>query len=169
MMKDRSSVAGRRSLARTSSVPQSASSPARREQWLPTTNDRRLTTIFMRIAYLDCFSGISGDRFLGALINAGVSPKLLEDTVKALNIGARLEISTVVRAGISATKVDVYANGEKDLPREVFWEQQKNDHAHEHSHSHDHSREHRHGHGRALTEIRKIIEEAVLSSTAKAT
>ncbi len=123
----------------------------------------------MRIAYLDCFSGISGDMFLGALINAGVSPKLLEDTVKALNIGARLEISTVVRAGISATKVDVYANGEKDLPREVFWEQQKNDHAHEHSHSHDHSREHRHGHGRALTEIRKIIEEAVLSSTAKAT
>ena len=64
-------------------------------------------------------------------------------------------------AGISATKVDVYANGEKDLPREVFWEQQENDHAHEHSHSHDHSHEHRHDHGRTLTEIRKIIEKAV--------
>ena len=35
----------------------------------------------MRIAYLDCFSGISGDMFLGALVDAGVSPKLLEDTV----------------------------------------------------------------------------------------
>jgi pyridinium-3,5-bisthiocarboxylic acid mononucleotide nickel chelatase len=124
---------------------------------------------FMRIAYLDCFSGISGDMFLGALIDAGVSPKLLEDTVKALDIGARLEISTVVRAGISATKVDVYANGEKDLPREIFWEQRKNDHPHEHSHGHDHSHEHRHDHGRTLTDIRKIIEEAVLSSTAKAT
>jgi len=123
----------------------------------------------MRIAYLDCFSGISGDMFLGALIDAGVSPKLLEDTVKALDIGARLEISKVVRAGISATKVDVYANGEKDLPREVFWEQQKRDHADEHSHGREHSHEHRRDRGRTLTDIRKIIEKAVISSTAKAT
>ena len=124
---------------------------------------------FMRIAYLDCFSGISGDMFLGALIDAGVSPKYLEDTVKALDIGARLEISKVVRAGISATKVDVYANGEKDLPREVFWEQHGHDHPHEHSHGQDHSHEHRHDHGRTLTDIRKIIEKAAISSTAKAT
>ena len=123
----------------------------------------------MRIGYLDCFSGISGDMFLGALINAGVSPKLLKDTVKALDIGARLEISKVERGGISATKVDVHANGEKDLPREVFWEQQENDHAHEHSHGHDHSHEHRHDHGRTLTDIHKIIEKAAISSTAKAT
>src|ERR1035441_5278331 len=86
----------------------------------------------MRIAYLDCFSGISGDMFMGALVDAGVSPKLLEDTVAALDIGARLEISRVVRGGISATKVDVYANGEKDLPREVFWEQQGHDHEDSH-------------------------------------
>jgi len=123
----------------------------------------------MRIAYLDCFSGISGDMFLGALIDAGVSPDLLEDSVKALDIGARLEISKVVRAGISATKVDVYANGEKDLPREVFWEQHGHDHPHEHSHGHGHSHEHRHDHGRTLTDIHKIIEKAAISSTAKAT
>src|SRR5258707_12853802 len=92
----------------------------------------------MRIAYLDCFSGISGDMFLGALIDAGVSPKLLENTGAALNIGARLEISRVVRGGISASKVDVYANGEKDLPREVFWEQREHGHAHEHGKEHDH-------------------------------
>src|SRR6202166_1620657 len=123
----------------------------------------------MRIAYLDCFSGISGDMFLGALIDAGVSPKLFEDTVAALDIGARLEISKVVRAGISGTKVDVYANGEKDLPREVFWEQHGHDHPHEHSHGHESSNEHRHEHGRTLTEIRKIIEKAAISSTAKTT
>src|SRR6266849_4510680 len=123
----------------------------------------------MRIAYLDCFSGISGDMFLGALIDAGVSPKLREDTVKALDIGARLEISRVARAGISATKVDVYGNGEKDLPREVFWEQHGRDHPHEHSHSHERSNEHRHKHGRTLTEIRKIIEEAAIGDEAKAT
>ena len=62
----------------------------------------------MRIAYLDCFSGMSGDMFLGALVDAGVPAKLLEDTVAALNIGARLEISRVNRSGITATKVDVF-------------------------------------------------------------
>ena len=123
----------------------------------------------MRIAYLDCFSGISGDMFLGALIDAGVSPKLLEDAVAALNIGARLEISKVVRGGISAAKVDVYANGEKDLPREVFLEQHGHDHPHEHSHGHEHSHEHRPEHGRGLNEIRRIIEKAAIGSTAKAT
>jgi pyridinium-3,5-bisthiocarboxylic acid mononucleotide nickel chelatase len=129
----------------------------------------------MRIAYLDCFSGISGDMFLGALVDAGVSPKLLEDTVEALEIGARLEISRVVRGGISATKVDVYAHGEKDLPREVFWEQHT-DHAHDHDSSHGHSHaashkhpRHDHGHGRGLTEIRAIIEKAAINGTAKAT
>ncbi|MGO8983171.1 MAG: nickel insertion protein, partial [Terriglobales bacterium] len=89
----------------------------------------------MRIAYLDCFSGISGDMFLGALLDAGVSPKILHDTVAALDIGARLEISRVVRAGISATKVDVYINGEKDLPCEAFWKQQDHDHGHAEHHS----------------------------------
>src|SRR6267154_610511 len=104
---------------------------------------------FMRIAYLDCFSGISGDMFSGALLDAGVSPKLLEDAVAALDIGARLDISRVQRGGISATKVDVYVNGEKDLPREVYWEQCEHEHSHEHSHAHSHA------HGRSLTEIRK--------------
>jgi uncharacterized protein (TIGR00299 family) protein len=128
----------------------------------------------MRIAYLDCFSGISGDMFLGALVDAGVSPKLLKDTVAALDIRARLEISRVTRGGIAATKVDVYANGEKDLPREVFWEQQKHDHAHEHSHSHEHAHEHshkesKHDRGRGLNEIRRIIEKSPVSNGAKST
>jgi uncharacterized protein (TIGR00299 family) protein len=137
----------------------------------------------MRIAYLDCFSGISGDMFLGALLDAGVSPKLLEDTVAALNIGARLEISRVLRSGISAIKVDVYVHGEKDLPREVFSEKREHDHhpdhAHEHdsgykhshnSHTHPHdTHSHPHAHGRSLTAIREIIEKAAISPTAKAT
>ncbi len=97
----------------------------------------------MRIAYLDCFSGMSGDMFLGALIDAGVPAKLFEDAVAALDIGAHLEISRVNRAGITATKVDVFVHGEKELPREVFLEQQsrrkrEHDHAHEHVHAHDH-------------------------------
>jgi uncharacterized protein (TIGR00299 family) protein len=123
----------------------------------------------MRIAYLDCFSGISGDMFLGALVDAGVSPKLLEDTVQALDIGAKLEVSRVTRGGISATKVDVYAHGEKDLPREVFQQQQAHHHAHEHEHDHAPAHEHDHKHGRGLSEIRRIIEKAPLSAAAQQT
>ena len=124
--------------------------------------------------------------FMGALVDAGVSPKLLEDTVAALNIGAKLEISKVKRGGISGTKVDVYANGEKDVPRETFWEQ-KHDHSPDHVDAHSHGDGHKHSHGpshaepdhghglshhehaRGLTEIREIIEKAAISPTAKAT
>jgi len=81
--------------------------------------------------------------FLGALVDAGVSPRLLEETVSKLGLGARLEISRVVRSGISATKVDVWVDGEKDVPREEYWEQQT--HGHSHSHEHGHGHEHSHG------------------------
>jgi len=98
----------------------------------------------MRIAYLDCFSGISGDMFLGALLDAGVPAELLEKTVKALDVGARLEISRVERSGISATKVDVYSHGEKDLPREEYEERESGVGSRESAHCHSH--EHEHGH-----------------------
>lgn len=117
----------------------------------------------MRIAYLECFSGISGDMFMGALIDAGVPPEVFVRTVEALGLDARLEIKRVDRSGISATKVDVIAAGEKELPREEFWAKEQaehNDHAHAHAHSHSHeggqshsheqvhshSHEHSHGH-----------------------
>src|SRR5262245_27057184 len=141
----------------------------------------------MRIAYLECFSGISGDMFLGALVDAGVPPDLLKQTVQALGVDAHLEISRVDRSGISATKVDVIVAGEKELPREEFWEKQAK---HEHSHGHDHGRQHHHGHGeehspghrhgdspehaheyhqphRGLKEIREIISRASISPSAK--
>jgi pyridinium-3,5-bisthiocarboxylic acid mononucleotide nickel chelatase len=110
----------------------------------------------MRIAYLECFSGISGDMFLGALVDAGVPPEVLTRTVEALGVDARLEISRVDRSGISATKLDVIAAGEKELPREEFWQgavssQQSafsqtkpssGTHSHDHAHSHDHGHSH---------------------------
>jgi len=140
----------------------------------------------MRIAYLECFSGMSGDMFMGALVDAGVPARVLEETVTALGVGARLEISRVVRSGISATKVDVWVDGKKDLPREEYWELQQHGHSHEHpSHEHEHlghthslpgevSRAgvpapHEHSHGRGLTEIRQIISAASISETAKKT
>src|SRR4051794_13955864 len=151
----------------------------------------------MRIAYLECFSGISGDMFLGALVDAGVPPELFTRTVKALGVDAHLEISRVDRSGISATKVDVIAAGEKELPREEFAasaehshethshgehdhaghshneEAHHHDHHHEPGHGHDHTHEHgkhahTHGHShRGLKEIRQIINQAAISQTAK--
>ena len=141
----------------------------------------------MRIAYLECFSGISGDMFMGALVDAGVAPRVLEEAVAALGIGARLEISRVVRGGISAAKVDVYVDGEKDLPREEYWEREQGRvHSHEHQgHSHSLPGETRtgvsaphehllhehlpHEHVRSLKEIREIISAASISKGAKKT
>jgi pyridinium-3,5-bisthiocarboxylic acid mononucleotide nickel chelatase len=118
----------------------------------------------MRIAYLECFSGMSGDMFLGALVDAGVSPAVLEETVAALGVGAKLEISGVVRSGISATKVDVRVDAEKDLPREEFLVQQQTNVAPTpHQHAHEHS------HGRGLIEIRELIGKASISDSAKRT
>src|SRR5262249_6481882 len=105
----------------------------------------------MRIAYLECFSGVSGDMFVGALLDAGVPPELLTRRVEARGVDARLEISRVDRSGISATKLDVIAAGEKELPREEFWRQeppaapQSHSHDHEHEHAHTHSHTHAQG------------------------
>jgi uncharacterized protein (TIGR00299 family) protein len=103
----------------------------------------------MRIAYLDCFSGMSGDMFLGALVDAGVREQLFHETVAALNIGARLEIRRVKRNGISAIKLDVYSNGEKDLPRETYWEQRAAESEHSHQGRGDCEPAHDHGHAYA--------------------
>lgn len=125
----------------------------------------------MRIAYLECFSGISGDMFLGALVDAGVPFGLLDQTATALNVGARLECTRVQRSGISATKVDVWIGGEKDQPRDVVRGQHSEKRQHSHGigvkhGDHQHYR-HEHRHGRGMKEIRKIIEAAPISTTAK--
>ncbi|HYN15222.1 MAG TPA: nickel pincer cofactor biosynthesis protein LarC [Terriglobales bacterium] len=120
----------------------------------------------MRIAYLDCFSGISGDMFLGALLDAGLPASVLEETVAALAVGARLQISRVSRNGISATKVDVWVRGEKDLPREQV--SHAHQHEHDHQHAHDHHEHHRHEHPhRGLVEIRVIIRNTTIAPAAQ--
>ena len=58
--------------------------------------------------HFDCFSGISGDMTLGALVDVGLSPRVLRQGLKALPVsGYRLKVSKVRRGVIHATKVDV--------------------------------------------------------------
>ena len=61
-----------------------------------------------RHLHIDAFSGVSGDMFLGALVDTGVPLPILEKGLKALGIkGYRLREQQVIRNSIRATKVDV--------------------------------------------------------------
>lgn len=62
----------------------------------------------MKVAYFDCFSGISGDMTVGALIDAGLKIETLEKELKKLGLsGYQLEVKVVVKKGISATQFKV--------------------------------------------------------------
>ncbi|MGE5892557.1 MAG: nickel pincer cofactor biosynthesis protein LarC [bacterium] len=62
----------------------------------------------MKIAYLDCSSGISGDMLLGALVDAGVSLRHIRNELAKIPLsGYSITSRKVSRSGIAATKVDV--------------------------------------------------------------
>ncbi len=62
----------------------------------------------MKIAYLDCFSGVSGDMLLGALVDAGVPEDYLHGVLAGLSLpGAALKAERATVQGFAATKVTV--------------------------------------------------------------
>lgn len=92
----------------------------------------------MRIAYFDCFSGISGDMTLGALLHAGLDEARWRAELAKLNVpGYTLEISPVVKEGIAGTLVDVRLH-EADQ-----------------------------GHGRHLSDVAAILENSGISENAR--
>jgi uncharacterized protein (TIGR00299 family) protein len=113
----------------------------------------------MRIGYLECFSGISGDMLLGALVDAGVPFSVLQETCTQLGVGAHLHQRKVMRGGLTGTKVDVIPPGDKEHGHsheghshgEAQASHSHGEHGHEaHAHSHaDEYGSHAHSHAEA--------------------
>jgi pyridinium-3,5-bisthiocarboxylic acid mononucleotide nickel chelatase len=93
----------------------------------------------IKIAYLECQTGIAGDMCLGALVDAGVPIEYLNTQLDRLGISSEYQIwaDKIHHNGQIATKVHV------DL---TAIRSSKHDHEHEHSHQHDHDHDHEHGH-----------------------
>jgi uncharacterized protein (TIGR00299 family) protein len=119
----------------------------------------------VKIGYLDCFSGISGDMMLGALVDSGVPIAVLQDAVASLRLEVRLDLRRVDRSGIDSAKVDVLT-AEGELAEQAA---ESPRHSHAHSHENGHSHEQSHAHGRPLSVIQGMIRSSSLPSEVQAT
>ncbi|MDC0050631.1 nickel pincer cofactor biosynthesis protein LarC [Verrucomicrobia bacterium] len=127
----------------------------------------------MKTLYLDIFSGISGDMFLGAMVDLGVDFDALEAELKKLKLeGYTLSANRRQKCAIDGVKFDVHLadGGEGDHSHS-----HSHDHSHEHSHSHDHEHSHEHSHGsddghghsRNFAQISEMIHKSTLSDWVK--
>jgi len=148
----------------------------------------------MKILYYDCFSGISGDMNLGAMLDLGVSRETLISGLEKLKTGGwSLDICRDQRHGITGTRVTVVTEGSEMFEHD--WETaggNENDGGHEHGHNnthgHDHSNDYDHSHDnnhstghrtgdvrdednhhhhRNLADIEKIVMESGLKPAVK--
>ncbi len=99
----------------------------------------------MRILYLDCFSGISGDMTVGALADLGVKPSTFEWELSKIDLGdCHLHFERQTRGGIAGIKFDVHSGETHDHS------QDEDSHSHDHDDHegsvHEHGDEHHHHH-----------------------
>jgi pyridinium-3,5-bisthiocarboxylic acid mononucleotide nickel chelatase len=100
-----------------------------------------------RVLHLDCFSGIAGNMFLGALLDAGLSRAELEADLAGLGLEYELVVERVRRGPLAAQYLHVRVPG----------------HAHDHGHGHR-----GHAHGRSYREIVHVLEHAKLEPRVRA-
>jgi len=109
-----------------------------------------------RVLYFDCFSGISGDMAIGALLDAGLPLAELQRALGSLALGdAHVHAKKVLRAGVSATKFSVHEHRHDNADHD-------HDQQHDHPHSHAGSHPHRH-----LSAIFKLIDSSALSPSGR--
>lgn len=128
----------------------------------------------MKTLYLDIFSGISGDMFLGALIDLGVEAHQLERELAKLKLdGYHLHVSRQSKQSIAGVKFDVHLASTHDHHGHAQEHHDHDHHGHEHGHHHDHApraTHHEHQHHddqRTFTQIKKLIAASKLSPWVK--
>ncbi|WP_066188480.1 nickel pincer cofactor biosynthesis protein LarC [Gracilibacillus timonensis] len=128
-----------------------------------------------KIIYFDCFSGISGDMTIAALLDTGWSLEWLEEQLQALSLDGeyQLTLETVVKNGISSKKFEVHYHDHSHAHDHTEQHSHAHDHEHDH-HSHTHAdghshTHHHHGHHhRTYKDIVKLIKESELNDNVKA-
>ena len=127
--------------------------------------------------YLECYSGISGDMTVAALLDLGADQQVLLEGLESLNLpGYQLKIGRVKKNGIDACDFDVILD-EPEHDHEHHHDhghdhEHHHDHGHDHEHHHDHDHEHHHHHDhvhRNIGDIFAIIDQSKISDRAKQT
>lgn len=121
--------------------------------------------------YLECYSGISGDMMVAALLDLGASREVLEAGLSSLAVkNFKTEITRVSKSGLDACDFNVILEEDNhDHEMEYLHGYHHHDHEHHHEHVHeDHEHHHHHEH-RGLNEILEIIDKASITEGAKAT
>ncbi|MCH4179413.1 MAG: LarC family nickel insertion protein [Megasphaera sp.] len=123
----------------------------------------------MKTLYLDCFSGISGNMFIGMLIHGGVPFEEFSKAMDTLGLtGYSLICKPVSKLGIQS----IYYNVELDTEQEHHDEATPGDHHHHEEQHHDGqlidmTGHHHHHHHRGLSEITDIIQAASIDESVK--
>ena len=106
--------------------------------------------IGMKVLYLHCFSGISGNMFLGGLVALGLPEAELRSMLASLKVeGFSLDVEAVQKKGIAATHLDVRLHHHDhehhhDENCGCGHDHHHDDHGHKHDHGHHHGAEHGH-------------------------
>src|SRR5258708_24938093 len=87
----------------------------------------------MRVAWIDCSGGASGDMLLGAFLDAGADREQVNAAVAAVDDSLSVTVERTSRHQIAATKASVRVNGELH-PEEVAATADAHDHGHGHGH-----------------------------------
>lgn len=115
--------------------------------------------------YLECYSGISGDMTVAALLDLGADEKVLRKALDSLPVeGFKIEIKRVKKAGLDVCDFDVILDKEHEN-HDHDMDYLHGEHHHEHHHEHSH---HHHEH-RTLHDILHIIDHADMTYEAKKT
>lgn len=123
--------------------------------------------------YLDIFSGISGDMFIGALLDLGVSFEALQAELQKVEIGSfHLHEQHQSKAGIAGIKFDVHEHHAHGHAGHDHGHHHPHDHSHGpgdqgHTHQHEPAHHHHHGDSRNYADIRKLILGSALSDWVK--